>query len=56
MMDFASLYASGSGFASADTRFHRQTSPAATAPLKSAPVKLRLSAGQPKRHASRSLR
>jgi hypothetical protein len=32
-MDFTSVYAPGSGFASADTRFRRNTSPAATAPL-----------------------
>jgi hypothetical protein len=35
-MDFASVCASGSGFASADTRFRRNTSPAATGLLKSA--------------------
>jgi hypothetical protein len=38
MTDFTSVYSSSSGFASANTRFHCNTSPAATAPLKSAPV------------------
>jgi hypothetical protein len=33
MMDFTSVYASGSGFARADTRFRRNTSPAVTAVL-----------------------
>jgi hypothetical protein len=45
MTDSTSVYASGSGFASADTRFRRNTSPAATAPLKSTPVTPRSRAG-----------